>query len=357
MNSANHILKKMRSRAHMLSLKDGVAKAGVVALVLGAVVAGSAVAIAQEEQSTPAPTPSPVVPGQPIVLTPPELNVVAQPETVQALPSAIEPVPAPPATTEPSVSSVLPATAEPVAMPATVPATPTPTPASPATPAASVSDTSPLSALPEAVVAAPSAEQPSSVPAVEEAPAAAAPKEEPKPVDPPAELPAEPPVDPRVKADEVINSLRQGTFTKPLSLTDMAAINDAIQRMNYLSDIEQKMAELNPNMAGAGPAQIAAPITAGGAGVPVATAGVVSAVASPTSSARGTVTVLQISGSQGKFKALVSTQDGRTMYVRVGDSLADGQVVGIDLSGVRVRGSYGLDILPFRSQAPVLIGQ
>lgn len=341
----------------MLSLKDGLAKAGVVALVLGAVVAGSAVAIAQEEQSTPAPTPSPAMPGQPITLTPPDLNLVAQPDTVPALPSAIEPVSAPPATTEPSVSSVLPATAEPVSTPATVPATPTPTPATPATPtpatpatpAAPVSASSPLSALPEAVVAAPSAEQPSSVPAVEETPAAAAPKEEPKP--------AEPLVDPRVKADEVINSLRQGTFTKPLSLTDMAAINDAIQRMNYLSDIEQKMAELNPNMAGAGAAQFAAPIVAGGAGVPAATAGVVSAVASPTSSARGTVTVLQISGSQGKFKALVSTQDGRTMYVRVGDSLADGQVVGIDLSGVRVRGSYGLDILPFRSQAPVLIGQ
>lgn len=339
----------------MLSLRDGMAKAGVVALVLGAVVAGSAVAIAQEE---PTPTPSPVMPGQPIQLTPPEVNVAAQPDTVQALPPAIEPIVSPPSpaepvivpapasspTIEPSVSSVLPA-----AEPAATPVTPV-TPATSATPAAPVSASSPLSALPEAVVAAPPVEQPAAaVPAAEETPAAP-PKEEPKPV--------EPPIDPRVKADEVINSLRQGTFTKPLSLTDMAAINDAIQRMNYLSDIEQKMAELNPNIAGAATAQIAAPVVGAAAvGLPTATAGVVSAVASPTSSARGTVTVLQISGSQGKFKALVSTQDGRTMYVRVGDSLADGQVVGIDLSGVRVRGSYGLDILPFRSQAPVLIGQ
>jgi type IV pilus biogenesis protein PilP len=349
MNSADLKTTYLLGGVYRLSFKDGLAKAGVLALVLGAVVAGSAVAIAQEEPASPA------VPGQPITLTPPELALPAQTESVPALPTEVAPQPA-------SVSSVLPAE------PATVVPTPAPAPAP-----APVSANSPLSVLPEAVVSTadvpvePVPEAGKSSPAAsggalstlynaatalkmvsDSVPAAEpAKKEEPEP------KPVEALVDPRVKADEVINSLRQGTFTKPLSLTDMAAINDAIQRMNYLSDIERKMAELNPNMVSS-TTPVASAIT--GASPAMMPQGAV-AVSSPTTSSRGTVTVLQISGSQGKFKALVNTQDGRTMYVHVGDSLADGQIVGIDLAGVRVRGSYGLDILPFRSQAPVLIGQ
>jgi type IV pilus biogenesis protein PilP len=350
MNSADLKTTYLLGGVYRLSFKDGLAKAGVLALVLGAVVAGSAVAIAQEEPASPA------VPGQPITLTPPELPLPAQTESVPALPTEVAPQPA-------SVSSVLPAE------PATVVPTPTPAPAP-------VSANSPLSVLPEAVVSTADVPvEPVPVPEADKQPSPAAsggalstlynaatalkmvsdsvPAAEPAKKEEPEPKPVEALVDPRVKADEVINSLRQGTFTKPLSLTDMAAINDAIQRMNYLSDIERKMAELNPNMVSS-TTPVASAIT--GASPAMMPQGAV-AVSSPTTSSRGTVTVLQISGSQGKFKALVNTQDGRTMYVHVGDSLADGQIVGIDLAGVRVRGSYGLDILPFRSQAPVLIGQ
>lgn len=139
--------------------------------------------------------------------------------------------------------------------------------------------------------------------------------------------------------EEVIRMLQEGNEGKPLTISQLAAINDAMQRMEYVAEMRRKM---NESAGGAGGFAGAA----GGAGV-AGRGGAAGGVAA--SLASGIPTVMRISGSSGNYQALV-TNGQQQFVVREGDSIGSSKVTSITLSGVRVSSDAGSSsVLPFVS--------
>ncbi len=141
-------------------------------------------------------------------------------------------------------------------------------------------------------------------------------------------------------ADEVIRMLQDGNEGKPLTIAQLAAINDAMKRMEYVAEMRRKMGESQ----GGGTAGFS-----GGSNPPGMNAGqgAVAPAAINTMATGGQPVVLRISGSGGNYQALVSNGQ-QQIVLREGDELGSSKVTSIRISGVRVTSSSGnTTVLPF----------
>jgi len=130
-------------------------------------------------------------------------------------------------------------------------------------------------------------------------------------------------------AEEVIRMLQNSNGAKPLSIADLALINDAMKRMDYLAQVQRRIGE---SSAGG---------FAGGRGDP--------ATRTPAGMAGGgSLMVMRISGSAGQYQALV-TNGQQQMIVKEGDMLGSSPVASITMSGVRIGSDSGTTLLPFVS--------
>lgn len=141
-----------------------------------------------------------------------------------------------------------------------------------------------------------------------------------------------------LKPEQVIRMLQEGNSGKPLTIAQLAAINDAMKRMEYLAEMRRKL-----NDAQGGGSSFAG--NAGGSGV---TPGMTSPAPMAASSLMGGVPmVIRISGSGGRLQALV-VNGGQQMLVREGDMIGNTKVTSIRLTGVRVSDDTGSSsLLPF----------
>lgn len=149
----------------------------------------------------------------------------------------------------------------------------------------------------------------------------------------------------RINAIELLGRLKAGESGKPLSLAELAAVNDAMKRLEFMSQIETKISELR--LSGGTPAPVAMP-------APRTVTSMSGVVTTMPSASTGEYQILQISGSKGVYKALLSA-GGQTVYVRTGDVISVGTVASISLSGVKVATGSGIISLPFKSQSAGLL--
>ncbi len=155
-----------------------------------------------------------------------------------------------------------------------------------------------------------------------------------------------PEADPQMSAQQVIEMLRSGNNNKPLSVTQLAAINDMLKRMEFLSAVEDKMRQMS--LGAVVPTNRPAPIASSPLSRP-------SGMAAPvTSSARAgggdQPTVVRVIGAAGRYSAVLSTSSG-FITVREGDETSIGPVRQITLSGVTVQSEDGLTQLMFAGAA------
>lgn len=134
-------------------------------------------------------------------------------------------------------------------------------------------------------------------------------------------------------ASELLRLLQSGNNGQPLTISQLAKINDAIRRMEYLSELESKIES-----------------SGGGAGVAVVPKSDNSSesVAVIGSNSVDAYAVSSIFGSKGRFQAIVT--DGKSeLFVRQGDPLGNGTVARISANGVFVSSARGEVMLPFAS--------
>jgi hypothetical protein len=110
------------------------------------------------------------------------------------------------------------------------------------------------------------------------------------------------------------------------------------------------------------PLILAAPATASARSTPAPGASPAAAAGGGTSSSPDAIPdglhIARVSGRQGRFTALLVEKTGaglRQTEVRVGDKFEGSKVVGIDMSGVRLRDADGERRIPFRPN-PLLVG-
>lgn len=132
-----------------------------------------------------------------------------------------------------------------------------------------------------------------------------------------------------VNLSEVLQMLQNGNSDKPLTIAQLAKINDAMKRMDYAAQLQQRMGQAQLGIGGSAralsPAQAATPMGAGAAGM----------------------TVQRIMGTGGKYEALLAN-GAQQVVVREGDSVGPGQrISSITLSGVRVITDTGSMLIPF----------
>lgn len=149
----------------------------------------------------------------------------------------------------------------------------------------------------------------------------------------------------RFNAIELLGRLKAGDSGKPLSLAELAAVNDAMKRLEFMSQIETKISELRLSGGTSAPVAMPAPRTV---------TSMSGAVTTMPAASTGEFQILQISGSKGVYKALLAS-GGQTVYVRVGDVISSGTIASISLSGVKVSTGSGLISLPFKSQSAGLL--
>lgn len=148
-----------------------------------------------------------------------------------------------------------------------------------------------------------------------------------------------------ISTDEVLNMLRSGNTSEPLNVRQLAAINNLIKRMEYISQVEQKMSDMTRNLGGA------TPLPASPVSPPVMRSPQDFAVAS-NSDAR-TYSISRVSGASGKFTAVL-TNGTSQVQVKQGDTTLLGRVTSISLDGVTIETSTGSVQLPFSS--PISLG-
>jgi len=138
--------------------------------------------------------------------------------------------------------------------------------------------------------------------------------------------------------EEVIRMLQEGNAGRPLTIAELAAINDAMKRMEYTAEVRRKMNE-------------------GGGGIATSMTGNSSGSMNSTSTGTQPVAammnampiILRISGSSGQYQALASV-NGQQTVLRVGDQVGSSRVSSISLAGVRLTNDMGaVTNLPFAS--------
>ena len=144
-------------------------------------------------------------------------------------------------------------------------------------------------------------------------------------------------------AEDVLRLLQSGNNGKPLTLAQLATINDAIKRLDYISQLETKI----NGSSGSSSVVSVAPVSRNNRPQPALapSPGLPGGGMGSTSS----LTVVRVMGGAGHYEALLSGGNTQTV-VRVGDETDMGRVTSIDLRGVTIGGTQ----LPFA--APQLAG-
>jgi hypothetical protein len=145
---------------------------------------------------------------------------------------------------------------------------------------------------------------------------------------------------------EVLAMLRSGNGGKPLTVTQLASINDMLKRMEFLSQVETKMRDITGGLSGGTTAPMPASNFSGGSAMP----GGPRPGGQVAGASGGNLTVVRIVGVGGSFSATLTNGTGQ-MTVREGDNTDLGRVQRIGVNGVTVLGSGGLITLPFSSSA------
>lgn len=143
---------------------------------------------------------------------------------------------------------------------------------------------------------------------------------------------------------EVLKLLQEGNSGKPLTIGELARINDAMKRMEYAVDLQRKMNEVGQDAGGQGGNRDRGAATPDTGAPPVSL---------PTFPQNGGNTanitdmrVLRVYGAGGNYTAIVS--DGTQQnQLKVGDTVADARVTEISMTGVRVSTPAGYQDIPF----------
>lgn len=234
------------------------------------------------------------------------------------------------------------------------------------------------------VPAVPQAQAPGVQPSMGQAPSGAMPMgPAPVPVGPNAAAPgAVPPVDPLSPMGEgpVIPPSTKDVVTglqgaKIVSLEDVTKAQDSLARLQLLLEIEEKLLQIekvrNDRKKEASGGGIAGMIPA--ATLQMAPPPVVDQM--PASSSRGAVKryrpsddevddpemkaykVDQITGVEGRYQALMSSEDGKVIPVRAGDKLPDGTMVrSVTLQGVMVKHGRKTELLSVQTSSRLITG-
>ncbi len=151
---------------------------------------------------------------------------------------------------------------------------------------------------------------------------------------------------PPPSTEEILRLLRRPN-AQPLTISQMAAVNDAITRAEYVAQIEKKMAEMNLAVAtGDGAAVAPAPVTA-------------LSLPDRREPRRGgdlrsgeevQPRVLRVLGARGHYAALVVV-DGAQALVQPGDMVGDLRIASVAVSGVRATTQAG-DVVTLSFVAP-----
>ncbi len=147
-----------------------------------------------------------------------------------------------------------------------------------------------------------------------------------------------------INPDKILNTLRQSNGP-PLTLSQLAAINDALKKMEYVKDIETKIqsmqmsANTSSSVIGLGTPGSSVISPMGGAPFPSPSGNSAPSTDQPV--------VLRVYALQGVFKAVVLFNK-QQQTVEVGDSIGGLKVTDISLAGVRVNQALGgVSTLPF----------
>lgn len=145
-----------------------------------------------------------------------------------------------------------------------------------------------------------------------------------------------------ISTDEVLNMLRNGNTGEPLNVRQLAAINNLIKRMEYISEVEHKMSEMTRGLGTASPlpvASVAPPMGRSPQDMAV----------SVNTDAR-TYSISRVSGAAGQFIAVLSNGSAQ-MQVKQGDVTPIGRISFVSLDGVTVQTDNGSVQLVFSAPA------
>lgn len=130
----------------------------------------------------------------------------------------------------------------------------------------------------------------------------------------------------QASAEEVMKMLQDGNSGRPLSIAQLAIINDAMKRMDYVVQLQRKMSETGQGGSSS--------LSGGGTGASLATG--------------GSLSVVRVSGAAGRYRAVLTNGQEQTL-VKEGDMVGSGRVTSITLSGVRILSDTGSTLIPFAS--------
>ncbi len=162
-----------------------------------------------------------------------------------------------------------------------------------------------------------------------------------------------------LSTQDAISLLRNGNSGEALNVRQLAAINNLIKRMDYISQIEKKMNEMSASLGNPLPLNNPTPspvVPSGGAtpsplGSPGGSPLPNDLGSSPLSQqSASSYSVLRVNGAHGDYSALIS--NGSTqMRVKQGDSTAIGRIASVSLDGVTVATTTGTVPLAFSAPA------
>lgn len=142
-----------------------------------------------------------------------------------------------------------------------------------------------------------------------------------------------------ISTDEVLNMLKSGNTGEPLNVRQLAAINNLIKRMEYISQVEHKMSEMTHSLGSGVATSSALPMAQ-----PMARSQQEAALAA-NNDAR-TYSISRVSGSGGKFIAVLSNGSNQ-LQVKQGDTTPIGRIAVVSLDGVTVETVTGSVQLAF----------
>jgi hypothetical protein len=135
--------------------------------------------------------------------------------------------------------------------------------------------------------------------------------------------------DARPDPQSVLDMLRSGNEGKPLSVAQLAAINDMLKRMEFIAQVEGKMREMTLGL----PSGSVATSGSAGGGNFSSSAQTAGRPSGLSGGAGSSLTIVRIIGSGGSFAATLSSGTG-LMTVREGDETPLGRVARISVNGV-----------------------
>lgn len=138
---------------------------------------------------------------------------------------------------------------------------------------------------------------------------------------------------------QVLQMLQNGNDGRPLSIADLAAINDTMKRVEFAAQLQQKMNQASQGVVSS-TGQSASSPPPPGLGLP----------SIPVVAVGGSPTVVRVFAMHGQFKAVVST-GADLMVVKAGDMIGSSRVTGVSLEGVRVVSGGQSSVLPFARPA------